>query len=44
MSGDQNEGRSHNIKNDNSAFEKAKERVQIFGNNFNTSKFYSGRI
>jgi len=39
MSGDQNAGQSHSIKTDNSFF----ERVHIFGNKFNKSKFYSGR-
>jgi len=39
MSGDQNAGRSHSMKTDNSSF----GRVHIFGNNFNKSKFYSGR-
>jgi hypothetical protein len=39
VSGDQNAGRSHSVKTDNSSF----ERVHIFGNNFNKSKFYSGR-
>jgi hypothetical protein len=33
---------SHNIKNDISFFERV-ERIQIFGNNLNESKFYSGR-
>jgi hypothetical protein len=41
MSKDQNAWGSHNIKTDNSAFEKG-GRVQIFGNNLNKSKFYSG--
>ena len=36
MSRDQNAGRNHNIKTDNSSF-------QIFGNNRNESKLYSGR-
>jgi len=36
---DQNVGRSLSIKNDNSSF----ERVKIFGNKLNKSKFYSGR-
>jgi hypothetical protein len=39
MSRDQNTGLSQNIKTDNSSF----ERVEIFGNNLNKSKFYSGR-
>ena len=34
MSRDQNEGRSHNIKTDNSCFERVEE-FKIFGNNFN---------
>ena len=38
MSRDQNAGQSHNINIDNSSF----ERVQIFGNNLNKLKFYSG--
>ena len=37
MSRDQNAGRSHSMRIDNSG------RVQIFGNNVNKSKFYSGR-
>ena len=41
MSWDKNAGWSHNIKIDNSSFEMA--GVQIFGNNRNKSKFYSGR-
>jgi hypothetical protein len=36
---DQNAGRNHNMKIDNSSI----GRVQIFGNNVNKSKFYSGR-
>ena len=40
MSRDRNAERSHNIKNYNS-FER--ETVQIFWNNPNESKFYSGR-
>jgi len=39
MSRDWNAGRSYSMKIDNSSF----ERVQMFGNNFNKSKFYSGR-
>jgi hypothetical protein len=39
MSRDQNAGRIQSMKRDNSSF----ERVQIFGNNFIESKFYSGR-
>ena len=41
MSQYQNAGQSHNIKTDNNFFEKV-ERVKIFGNNFNKSKFNSG--
>ena len=50
MSQYQNAERSHNIKTDNSSFERVEEfkylettLVQIFGNNLNESKFYSGR-
>ena len=39
MSRDQNAGRSHSIKTDNSSV----ERVQMFGNSLNRSKLYSGR-
>jgi hypothetical protein len=42
MSRNQNAGRSHKIKNYNSPFEKG-GRVQIFVNNGNKSKFYSGK-
>ena len=42
MSRDQNAERSHNVKIGNSSFEWG-GRVQIFGNNLNESKFYSGR-
>ena len=42
MSRDQNAGRSHNMRIDNSSFERG-GRVQIFGNNLNKSKFYSRR-
>jgi len=42
VSKDQNARESHNIDIDNSAFEKG-GRLQIFGNNRNKSKFYSGR-
>jgi len=42
MSRDQNVGRSKSIKNDNSSLEKDGS-VQIFGNNLNKPKFYSGR-
>ena len=42
VSRDQNAGRIHSMKVDNSAIERC-GRVQIFGNNFNKSKFYSGR-
>jgi len=41
MSRDQNAAQSHRMKTDNSSFKGG--RVQIFGNNFNKSKFYSGR-
>jgi hypothetical protein len=41
MSLDHSIERSHNIKNDNSSFER--ETVQILWNNPNESKFYSGR-
>jgi len=41
MSRDHSAERSHNIKNDNSSFER--ETVQILWNNPNESKFYSGR-
>ena len=41
MSRDQNAGRTHNIKIDSSSFERV-EQVQIFGNNLNKLKFYSG--
>jgi hypothetical protein len=42
MSRDQNAGQNHSMKISNSSFEKG-GRVQIFGNNFNKSKFYSGK-
>jgi len=42
MSRDQDLRLSHNIKSDISYFERMK-RIQIFGNNLNESKFYSGR-
>jgi len=35
----QDAGQSHNIKTDNSSF----ERIHIFGNNLNKSQLYSGR-
>ena len=35
MSRDQNAGRSHRMKTDNSSIESVEERVQIFGNNVN---------
>ena len=38
---DQNAERTLSMKTDNSSFEMV--RVQVFGNNFNKSKFYSGR-
>jgi len=40
MSRDQNAGRLHSVRIDNSTFERVEE---IFGNNFNKSKFYCGR-
>jgi hypothetical protein len=40
---DQNAGRSHSIKTDNSSFEKVEELKYVFENNLNKSKFYSGR-
>ena len=42
VSRDQNAGRIHSMKTDNSSTERV-ERVHIFGNNVNKSKFYSGR-
>jgi hypothetical protein len=39
---DQNAGQIHSMKMDNSSIERV-ERVRIFGNNSNKSKFYSGR-
>ena len=39
---DQNAGRIHSMKMDNSPIERVEE-FKIFGNNFNKSKFYSGR-
>ena len=42
MSRDQNTGRIHSMKVDNSSTERV-ERVQVFGNHINKSKFYSGR-
>ena len=39
MSRDQNAGRIHSVRIDNSTFEKVEE----FGNNFNKSKFHCGR-
>jgi hypothetical protein len=42
MSRDHTAGRRHSMKIDNSSFEWV-ERVQIFGNNPNESKLYSGR-
>ena len=41
MSRDQNARRSQNMRIDNRSFERVE--VQIFGNNLNKSKFYSGR-
>ena len=40
---DQNAGRSHSIKTDNSSIETVVD-FKIFGNNLNKSKFYSGEI
>ena len=42
MSRDQNTGRSHSIKNDNSFFERVEE-FRYLEKNLNTSKFYSGK-
>jgi hypothetical protein len=42
MSRDQNAGRNHSMKIDNSSIERVEE-FKIFGNNFNKSKLYSGR-
>jgi hypothetical protein len=42
MSGDQNAGRSHSIKIDNSSFEMVEE-FKFLGTNLKKSKFYSGR-
>jgi hypothetical protein len=42
ISPDQNVGRSHSVKIDNSSFGRV-GRVQILGNNVNKSKFYPGR-
>jgi len=42
MPRNQNAGRNHNVKFDNSSFERVEE-FKIFGNNFNKSKSYSGR-
>ena len=42
MSRDCNAGRSHNIKIDNSSFERVEE-FRCFCNNLNKSKFFSGR-
>ena len=43
MSRDQNAGRIHSMKIDNSSIERVEERLQIFGNNIKKSKFYCGR-
>ena len=42
MSRDQNAGRIHSVRIDNSTFERVEE-FKYFGNNFNKSKFYCGR-
>jgi len=42
MSRDQNAGRNYSVRIDNSTFERVEE-FKYFGNNFNASKFYSGR-
>ena len=42
MSRDQNAGRIQTVRIDSSTFERVEE-FKYFGNNFNTSKFYSGR-
>jgi len=42
MSQDQNAGRIHSVRIDNSNFERVEE-FKMFGNNFNKSKFYSRR-
>ena len=42
VSRDQNAGRIHSMKMDNSPVERMEE-FKIFGNNSNKSKFYSGR-
>jgi hypothetical protein len=42
MAQDQNAGHSLSMKTANTSIERV-ERVQIFGNNINKSKFYSGR-
>ena len=42
MSRDQNARRNHSVRNDNSTFERMEE-FKYRGNNFNRSKFYSGR-
>ena len=42
MSPDQNAGRSHSTKTDNSSFERV-EQFKCYGKNLNKSKFYSGR-
>jgi hypothetical protein len=42
MSRDQKAGRSHNIKIDNSSFERVEE-FKYFGTNLTKLKFYSGR-
>ena len=42
VSRDHNEGRSHDIKTDNSSLERAEEFKHL-GKNHNKTKFYSGR-
>ena len=42
ISRDHNTGRSHNIKTDNSSFERV-EDFRYFWNNLNKSKFFPGR-
>ena len=41
MSRDQNAGRNHNLKTDNSTFERM--RLKMFGKNFKESEFYLGK-
>ena len=42
MSRDQNEGKSHSMKTDNSSFERVEE-FRYLANKFNKTKFYSAR-